>query len=645
LIGLTAGFAIVAIAVGVYFLRPGHQEIAAVEPEPETPAAAPLQHPAAQVAVAEAAPKPLPEAEPPSEAEEESPTPVPSETKPPDVKPAIVEERVVKTVVRNPGQFKQRRSIKEDELRTQLAKLPEVGLSKADRQAMIRSYETASGTGSLDFQPGVLFDVRRDLTNLPVRPAHQRQLDANAGATLGTLSKKLHAYVDLATPKDVQYPQIDPVVLRQVMREEKHGKRLEWLRPEAVPVLRQLLMHERTPIRRLLIELLTEIPGNRAGELLAERAVFELDPALREAAVEAMRPRPLDEFRQYLVGALRYPWAPAADHAAEALAALDDQEAIPQLVMLLNQPDPAAPFTGTRGGQYQRELVRINHLSNCMMCHAAAMTMQEPVLGIAPGTSRRVTPGGWGGGGGGGQTAPFWVRADVTFFRQDFSESIAVGQRGVVADQPTKRFDFLVRTRQLGAKETQRQKSQHDGQAGYAQREAVLFALRELTGKDPGKDYDDWLALYPTAGADAEIARLVDKVMKAAPGQRDAALTQLRDGKSEASVQALVQLVSKVPLAERAGIRDTLARRLAKLTAEELRDKLHDADSELRRAAATACMHRREKSLVGDLIPLLQDEQTPVSAEAHVSLKGLTGRDLGDSATAWEEWLKNEGER
>jgi HEAT repeat protein len=635
---------LLAIGLSAYFLRPRDKAAVVSVDQPEIPAPAPIVN--QPKSVAQSTPKLVPVMQPVPKADAKpATTPAPAWEQL-DVMPAPVEESAAKIVARQPGQLKRRRIVKEENLREQLAKMPEVGLTRANRQAMIRSYETASGTGSLDIQPSVLFDVRQDLTTLPLRPGHLRQLDPAAGATLGTLSKKLHAYVDLATPKNEQGERPDPVLLRQVMREEKHGKRLEWLRPEAVPVLRQLLIHEQTPIRRLLVELLTEISGSRASELLAERAVFDLDPTLRAAAVDALRLRPLEEVRQYLVTTLRYPWAPAADHAAEALAALDDQEVVPQLVVLLNQPDPSAPFTGTRGGQYQRQLVRINHVGNCMMCHAAAMTMQEPVLGIAPGTSRRVTPGGWGGGGGGGsaQTAPFWVRADVTFFRQDFSESIHAGQRGVVT-QPTVRFDYLVRTRQLSAKEAQKQQSQHDGQAGYEQRDAVLFALSELTGKNVGSDYASWLTLYPTAEVDAEAARWIDKVLRAAPAQRESVLAQLRDGKNPASLQALVQVISKLPLAERARVRDTLAKRLAKLTADELREKLHDTDAELRRAAVTACVVRRETTMVADLIPLLRDEQPHVSAEAKTSLKGLTGQDLGDSTKAWEDWLKNEGEK
>src|SRR5262249_50740689 len=157
--------------------------------------------------------------------------------------------------------------------------------------------------------------------------------------------------------------------------------------------------------------------------------------------------------------------------------------------------------------------------------------------------------------------------------------------------------------------------------ASYEQREAVLFALRELTGKDPGKDHEDWLALYPNSETDAEAARWIDKILRAAPAQRETVLGQIRDGKNAGSLQALVHVIAKLPLAERARVRDTLAKRLAKLKAEELRDRLHDSDAEIRRAAATACAQRRDTTMVSDLIPLLRDQDGPVSSEARISLK------------------------
>src|SRR5262249_60246679 len=119
-----------------------------------------------------------------------------------DVMPALVEEPSPKIVARQPGQLKRRRIVKEEDLRQQLAKMPDVGLNRANRQAMIREYETASGTASLDAQPGVLLRVRPDLNTLPLRSGLLRQLDSAAANTLGTLSKKLPAYVAIATPND-----------------------------------------------------------------------------------------------------------------------------------------------------------------------------------------------------------------------------------------------------------------------------------------------------------------------------------------------------------------------------------------------------------------------------------------------------------
>jgi HEAT repeat protein len=553
--------------------------------------------------------------------------------------PAI---QVLNPVARQTGKLKRRHTTTEEELREQLGQAPEVGLTRANRQAIVDGYDTNATLGVLDFQPSVVLQVRPDLAVLPLRTGAARQLDSAAAATLGTLSRKLHAYVDNATPKDAEGQRVSPIMLRQILYEEKHGKRQEWLRPEAVPVLRQLLGHEQTPIRKLLVELLSEITGQQASELLAERAVFDLTPEIRAAAVAALSPRPREEFRHVLLTALRFPWAPAANHASEALAALEDHEALPHLVTLLNQPDPSAPFAGARGTSYQRQLVGVNHSASCLMCHAPAVTLREPVIGPVPGVRRRQSGGGWGGGR--GSSGPFWVRADVTFFRQDFSVSIPAGPVGLPI-RPTMRFDFLVRTRRLGSKEAKRLEEEYAGKSSYEQREAVLFALRELSGKDAGTQYEDWLKLYPAAELDTEAGRLVARLLKAPPSQRVHVLTQLRDTKGPAATEALAQAIPKLPAAERATAREALLKRLARMTADSLRDRLHDADPEIRRAAAAACVQSNDSSLVGDLIPLLHDSQPPVSAEALSSLKELTGQDLGDSEEAWEKWLNSEGRR
>ena len=88
-------------------------------------------------------------------------------------------------------------------------------------------------------------------------------------------------------------------------------------------------------------DLLAAIPGKAATLALAQRAVFDLSAAVREGAVAALQRRPRDEARAVFLSSLRHPWAPAADHAAEALVALTDHEAVPRLIRLLDQPDPA----------------------------------------------------------------------------------------------------------------------------------------------------------------------------------------------------------------------------------------------------------------------------------------------------------------
>jgi hypothetical protein len=391
-------------------------------------------------------------------------------------------------------------NVSEDELRQGLARVPAVGLRDADIKLLVAAYYGVYKTTDPDFGPSVLLQVRPDFARLPLHQGKQLRIDAKAAAELGPLSAKLHGYIENATPKDLIGQRPDPWLLTQVMRAEKRGQKAEWLRPEVVPVLRQLLMHEQMPIRAMLVDLLAEIKDPRATVVLAERAVFDLSPEVRAAAITALRDRPRQQVREVFLTALRYPWAPAADHAAEALTALDDRDVIPALVTLLGEPDPSAPMTGNRGPAYQRELVQVVHTANCMMCHPLALTGSDPVPGAVPGwwvqdgipyaATKR-----WG------HNPPLLIRADITFFRQDFSETQPIG--GVKRPgQPEVRLDYLVRNRPLGPRELERLKEKFAKRPTYEQKEAVLFALRELTGRDPGPAYEDWLRLYPTAVED-----------------------------------------------------------------------------------------------------------------------------------------------
>src|SRR5262249_1081018 len=153
--------------------------------------------------------------------------------------------------------------------------------------------------------------------------------------------------------------------------------------------------------------------------------------------------------------AIRYPWAPVADHAADALVALQDRDAAPMLVAQLGKPDPAAPFAKGRGAAV-RELVRINHNTNCLLCHVPATGAHDPVIGLDPFSNRTVqsnhlvgnyggTPellqkalGGWTG---------LLIRADVQFLHQDFSVTFPIAR--AFGDEQGVRFDFTIRSRPL----------------------------------------------------------------------------------------------------------------------------------------------------------------------------------------------------
>ena len=74
---------------------------------------------------------------------------------------------------------------------------------------------------------------------------------------------------------------------------------------------------------------------------------------------------------------LRYPWPAVARRSADAVAKLGRTDLAPQLVALLDEPDPRAPTTQAiddKPALVVRELVRVNHHRNCMMCHSPGNT-------------------------------------------------------------------------------------------------------------------------------------------------------------------------------------------------------------------------------------------------------------------------------
>jgi hypothetical protein len=158
---------------------------------------------------------------------------------------------------------------------------------------------------------------------------------------------------------------------------------------------------------------------------------------------------------------------------------------------------------------------------------------------------------------------PVLVRGDVIYLRQDFSVAL-LPMPNPDPRNPEDRFDFMVRQRPLTPKQTKQLLEMVKMRETYAQKESVLFALRQLTGNDPGTTHEDWLRLYPTAEEDALARRWIDRLLQESPAQRLRTLEKLRDGKEPAFTAALTRAIPHLTGIERAKASEYLEKRLAR---------------------------------------------------------------------------------
>jgi hypothetical protein len=448
-----------------------------------------------------------------------------------------------------PWHFKRRDRLSADELSRQLLVRPELDLDVAPNTYSLRLLNLAREEKPVFTHPAFeQFVKRADLHGLPVAMGADCYLAEETAENLQILSRKLRFHLALSERRRGLNPhQPDADMLREHLLESRDEEAIraaltraassaaqvvrinalrDWRQELAVPTLVQVLQAEDPPIRLLLVEVLGRIQGPAASAALVQRALFDLSAEVREAAVRELRDRPRDEYRKRLLAGLRYPWAAAADHAAEALVALNDRAAVSQLTALLDEPDPAGPLphsyrsldraavwtaaataplsptvvaleerqgserrtrlmddpSGTRREVKPstqeiyavREVVRVNHLRNCLLCHAPSLSINDPVRGLVPAPSESLPrPSSNLYYGGLEWQSGTFVRADVTYLRQDFSVPQPVAEPG---NWPAyQRYDYVVRTRYPTEQELLRLKP-----ATYPQREAVRWALCEL---------------------------------------------------------------------------------------------------------------------------------------------------------------------
>lgn len=263
--------------------------------------------------------------------------------------------------------------------------------------------------------------------------------------------------------------------------------------------LTQMLAAETAEVRLGLVKYLTGVPHVESTKALARMAIYSAEPDIRDAALAALKVRREKDYTDILVTGLRYPWPAVAKRAADAIAKLERTDLVPQLLTALEAADPRLPVVKDEAGKKVasvREMVKLNHHRNCLMCHAPngsgtpnanALTAEVAVQGQPlplPSQGYRQ------------ETQELLIRLDVTYLRQDFSATLPVADAHPWPEQ--QRFDFFVRERTLTADEAAEYVAKlapkEEGVLSPYHKAAV-GALRELTGKDAAPTAAAWRKL------------------------------------------------------------------------------------------------------------------------------------------------------
>jgi hypothetical protein len=266
-----------------------------------------------------------------------------------------------------------------------------------------------------------------------------------------------------------------------------------------VSALMQMLAAEPAEMRLGLVKYLAGVPYVEATQALARMAIYSAEADVREAAITALKVRREKDYTHILVKGLSYPWPAVARRSAEAITKLERADLIPELLKVLEATDPRLPVVKEEGGKKVasvREMVKMNHHRNCLMCHApagsgtpnpSAITAEVAVQGQplpAPAEGYRQS------------TPELMIRLDVTYLRQDFSAELPVAEAHPWPEM--QRFDFFVRERKLTEEETatcrDKLTPKEEGVLSPYHKAAVA-ALREMTGKDAAPTAEAWRKL------------------------------------------------------------------------------------------------------------------------------------------------------
>jgi hypothetical protein len=261
--------------------------------------------------------------------------------------------------------------------------------------------------------------------------------------------------------------------------------------------LTQILAAESPEIRLGLVKYLTGVPHVEATKALARMAIYSAENDIRDAAITALKVRREKDYTSILVKGLRYQWPAVAKRAAEAIAKLERSDLIPELVAVLDSDDPRLPETKEVDGKVVvREMVKLNHHRNCMMCHTSSGSGTPNPNALSAEVAIQGQPLPSPGEGYRQSTPELMIRIDVTYLRPDFSVAMPVKDAHPWPEM--QRFDFLVRERKLTTDEAVSYREQlaiKEPGVLSPYHKAALAALRDMTGKDTAPTAEAWRKL------------------------------------------------------------------------------------------------------------------------------------------------------
>jgi hypothetical protein len=345
---------------------------------------------------------------------------------------------------------------------------------------------------------GALRSRRADLKGLPFQMLWDGRTSEEEAAVFKRLVQEIHDNLNTNPPgrfvRDL--PKRRATILHDLNKEWAGSVPVttEDYDRAAVGATMQILATESADLRVILAGSLSEFASEEATRALARLAIFSLEEDVRSAAITGLKKRNPKHYIGMLMDGFRYPLPAVAQRAADALVKLERKELVGSLVKVLEEPDPRMPVKKVvqeKDVYIVRELVRVNHQRNCLLCHAPGNSpgLPEGVLKVpVPLPTEQL------GTYENRKRIGIEVRLDITYLRQDFSAMLPAPQ--------LERFDFLVRTRELPpqmAKEWEELLTERTKREFSAYHRAAAYALRELTGHD---------VLEPTAEAWRHTLRL-----------------------------------------------------------------------------------------------------------------------------------------